>query len=61
MFQFKIAKNMVKILFSLNVNFAVVQLNGSAGEILIFVNHVIKDNVQEIMSQNTQRINYQNV
>ncbi len=61
MSQFKIAKNMEKILFSLNANFVVVQPNGSAGEILIFVILAIKDNVPEIMSQNTRRINYQNV
>jgi hypothetical protein len=61
MSQFKIAKNMEKILFSLNANFVVVQPNGSVGEILIFVILAIKDNVPGIMSQNTRRINYQNV
>jgi hypothetical protein len=48
-FQSKTAQNMVKILFSSNVNFVVVLLNGFAGEILIFVNLVIKDSVMETM------------
>jgi len=48
-FQSKTAQNMVKILFSSNVNFVVVLLNGFAGEILIFVNLAIKDSVMEIM------------
>ena len=47
-------------LYSLNVNFVVQFLNGSAGEIRIFVMNAIKNNVQDNISVNYQRINYQN-
>lgn len=60
-FLYKTAQNMARILFSLNVNFAVQQLNGFVGEILIFVSLVIKNNVTEIMSVNIRKKNCQNV
>lgn len=50
---------MEKISFSLNVNFVVQLLNGSVGEILIFVNLVTRDNVMEIMLASIQKISYQ--
>mgnify|MGYP006959894974 FL=1 len=53
--------NMETILLSLNVNFVVLSPNGSVGEILIFVNRVIKDNVMVIMYQNMKDTNCQNV
>ena len=40
-----------------NVDIVVVLLNGSAGEILTFVNHAIKDNVVEIMLVSILKIN----
>ena len=52
---------MEKISFNLNVNFVVILLNGFVGEILIFVNHVIKGNVMEITLVNTLKINCLNV
>lgn len=60
-FLLKIVQNMVLISYNLNVNFVVQQLNGFAGEILIFVNPVIKNNVMETMCQNIQNNNCQNV
>jgi len=59
-YQSKIARNMGKTSFNSNVNFVVALLNGFAGEILIFVSHVIKDNVMEIMWVNIQRISFRN-
>lgn len=49
---------MEKISYNLNVSFAVQQLNGFVGETLIFVSHVIKGSVKEIMSASMQRISY---
>lgn len=50
---------MEKISFSLNVNFVVQLLNGSVGEILIFVNLVTRGNVMETMLASIRRISYQ--
>jgi hypothetical protein len=57
---FRIAQNMEKISYNLNVNFVVQQPNGFVGEILIFVNLAIKNNVLAIMCQSILRISYQN-
>ena len=46
---------------NLNVNIVVQLHNGFVGEIHIFVNLVIKDNVMEIMLVSIQYKNYQNV
>jgi hypothetical protein len=51
---------MVKILLNLNVNIVAQLLNGFVGEIHIFVNLVIKNNVMEIMLVSTLYKNYQN-
>jgi|688.fasta_scaffold295459_1 hypothetical protein len=51
---------MVKILLNLNVNIVVQLLNGFVGEIHIFVNLVIKNNVMEIMLVSILYKNYQN-
>jgi len=59
-YQSKIARNMGKTSFNSNVNFVVALLNGFVGEILIFVSHVIKDNVMEIMWVNIQRTSFRN-
>jgi hypothetical protein len=48
-FQSKTVQNMVKTLFNLNVNFAVVLHSGFVGVTLISVNLVIKGNAMEIM------------
>lgn len=50
---------MEKILYSLNANFAALQLNGFVGEIRISVNHVIRNNVTVTMSANIRNRNYQ--
>ena len=42
-------------------SFVVRYRNGSAGEILIFARHATKDNVTEIMFQESRETNYQNV
>jgi hypothetical protein len=42
----KIVRNMVKILLSLNANFAVALLSGFVGEILIFANRAINGNAK---------------
>ena len=52
---------MERNILSLNVDFVVLLLNGSAGVILIFVNLVIKNNAKESILANYQKINCQNV
>jgi hypothetical protein len=52
---------MGKISYNSNVNFVAPQLNGFVGEIPIFVNLAIKNNVRAIMSQNILKISCQNV
>lgn len=51
---------MVKILLNLNVNIVVQLLNGFVGEIHIFVNLAIKNNVMEIMLASILYKNCQN-
>lgn len=52
---------MGKISYNSNVNFVAQQLNGFVGEIPIFVNLAIKNNVRAIMCQNILKISCQNV
>jgi len=59
-YQCRIVKNMEKILLNLNASIAVAQLNGFVGETHISVIHATKDNVLEIMCQNTPKISFQN-
>ena len=46
---------------NLNVNFAVTLLNGSAGDLLIFVRSATPDKMQETMCLGKQRVNYRSV
>ena len=52
---------MDKILLSSSVDSVVQLLNGFAGEVLIFVSHVIRDKFREIMCQERKRMNCLNV
>ena len=57
----KHAQNMGLISSNTNVNFVAIFHNGFVGAILIFVNHVIRNNVLAIMFQERPKISYQNV
>ena len=57
----KTATNTAQILSSSNVNFVVQSPNGSAGEILIFANHAIKNNATVITYLESREISCQNV
>ena len=59
--ELKIVRPMAKTLLNLNASSAARLLNGFAGVILISVNRVIRNNVAEIMFQESREINYLNV
>lgn len=59
--ELKIVRPTAKTSSNSNASFAARLLNGSAGEILISVSRVIRNNVVEIMFQESREINYLNV
>lgn len=57
----RIVRSMEQIILNLSVNFAVILLNGFAGELRTFVNHVTLSKIMEIMFHAMKEVNCLNV